>query len=444
MSTPDTSNNTVSNSTGTERDFANDTRTLAAEAVPHRRSVGGSAGATRPSSVVIVGAGAAGHSAATNLRREGYDGPLRVVHNEATRPYNRTLVNKAVLPGLLSAGQASLPPLDALDAEMLTGNATRLDADARELVLDNGERLPYDSLIIATGSNPRPLDITDLGAGREAGARTERVVHLHTVEDAVRIRTLLDTLGASARVALLGAGFIGAETASYLSDLDVDVHLVSRTLLPLATAVGDAIAARVSELHQAHINTHFGRDVTSLESRVTRGPVVVRLDDGTALESDLVLVAHGTTPAIGWLAGSTGGRLVVDDRLRVPGLAGVYAAGSVATHTSTTGELYRVDHWDDAVAQGAHAARALLHDAGDATDPGTYAPATGFTLNLYRTPIATLGVPGPDAEQRQHHVAHDHGMLTTFHDPRAGAMTAAAGLHAGREVLALRDQLHHP
>lgn len=440
MSTPDTPDDTVGNTAGMERDTANDTLT---PAVPYARTEG-APGAGQSRSAVIVGAGAAGHSAATTLRREGYDGPLTLVHNEASRPYNRTLVNKAVLPRLLTADQAALPPLDALDVKVLAGRAVGLDADAREVVLDSGERLAYSSLVIATGSHPRPLDVTDLGSGLESGAPTERAVHLHTVEDAVRIRELLDTLGASARVVLLGAGFIGAETASYLNDLGVDVHLVSRALLPLAPALGDVISARVVELHQAHVKTYFGRDVTSLDDRVADGPVVVTLDDGKVLESDLVLVAHGTTPTTDWLPGYAQCRLVVDDRLRAPGLDGVYAAGSVTTHASTTGGLYRVDHWDDAAAQGAHAARTLLHDTGAASDPGAYAPTTSFTLNLYRHPIAALGAPGPDTEQRQHHVAHDYGLLTTFHDRRTGAMTAAAGLHAGRELLALRDQLHHP
>ena len=90
--------------------------------------------------VLVVGAGAAGHSAASTLRREGYAGRLTVLHGERHRPYNRTLVNKGFLPGLLTADQMALPDLQAIEVEVVAATAAAHDAAASEMVLEGGER----------------------------------------------------------------------------------------------------------------------------------------------------------------------------------------------------------------------------------------------------------------------------------------------------------------
>ncbi len=391
--------------------------------------------APRQQHVVVIGAGAAGHSAASTLRQEGYAGRLTVLHGEAHRPYNRTLVNKGVLPGLLTAEQISLPTLELLDVDVVTARVTALEADASELLLAGGDRVDYTALVVATGSIPRPLP--------PGWDESERLLGLHTVEDAKRIRELLGSNPTAASVTLLGAGFIGAETASHLADLGATVHLVSRPMLPLATAVGDAIARRVVEMHQDHVKTHLGREVAAI--RAGSDSISVTLDDDTRIESDLVVVAHGTAPASIWSSGQDDVGVAVDDQLRAQRMRRVFAVGSVALHATTSGGgRYRVDHWDAAAAQGAHAARTLLHGIATAPDPGPYAPTTGFTMSLYRQPIAAYGVALPDSEQREHIVDSGDGLLTTFHDPHSGELTAAAGLHAGRELLSLRGQLRRP
>ena len=308
-----------------------------------------------------------------------------------------------------------------------------IDPDASVLVLDNGQRLPYSTLIAATGSTPRPHN-PHLG-------ESARLVHIHTVDDAARIRDWFGDDPGATSVTLLGAGFIGAETASYLADAGATVHLVSRPAVPLAGVLGERIARRVTELHAAHVTTHFGRQVRAVSGG--RDSVTVTLDDGHVLESDLAVVAHGTVPASAWTTDTEEG-IAVDDRLRAVGLRRVYAAGSVAVHTDRMGQSYRVDHWDAATGQGAHAARTLLHDHADGEDPGPYAPSTGFTLNLYRHAIAAYGVALPGAVERQHPTGSADAILTTFHEPAHQAMTAAAGFGASRELLALRAQLERP
>lgn len=382
--------------------------------------------------LIVVGAGAAGHSAAHTLRLEGYDDRLTVVHGEEPAPYNRTLVNKAVMQGFLAPAQSALPQLASLNVEMVTGRAASLDTEASEVVLDDGARLPYTALIAATGNKPRRRYPADL---------SERLLQLHTIDDAVRIRELLGEEPGRSRVTLLGAGFIGSETASYLAGLGAEVHLVSRPAVPLAGALGDAIARRVAELHHDRVETHFGRSVTAVSHG--RDSVAVTLDDGSRVESDFAIVAYGTVPTSEWLPAGPDG-IAVDDRLRACHLRNVYGAGSVAVHRASTGHRYRVDHWDAAAAQGAHAARALLHDAALGKDPGPYTPATGFTLSLYDQRIMAYGVPVAGSLQEQHPVSGETGALTTFRNPATGSLTAAVALGAARELMTLRRELRRP
>ncbi len=278
--------------------------------------------------VVVAGAGAAGHSAARTLRQEGYAGPLTVLHHEEHAPYNRTLVNKAVLQGLLTAAQVALPSLDDLDVHLVRAGVHAMEPDHSVLVLDHGERLPYSTLIAATGSTPRPHSAY-LG-------EAARLVHIHTVDDAARIRDWFRDDPDATSVTLLGAGFIGAETASYLADAGASVHLVSRPTVPLAGVLGERIARRVTELHAEHVTTHFGRQVRAVSGGTDS--VTVTLDDGHVLESDLAVVAHGTVPASAWTTDTERG-IAVDDRLRAVDLRRVYAAGGVAVHTARTGQL---------------------------------------------------------------------------------------------------------
>lgn len=390
----------------------------------------------RPQHIIVAGAGAAGHSAATTLRHGGHDGPLTVVHGETEAPYNRTLVNKGVLPGVLSTEQIALPPLGDLDVQVVTARVVGLDARSYELTLDDGERLPYTALVAATGSLPRRI-----GSDQK---RPGCLLQLHSVRDARQIRALLGDDPSSRTVILLGAGFVGAETASYLSGLGVTVHLVSRPALPMAHAVGDAIARRISDLHRDHVETYFGREVVQV--RAGYHEVTVSLDDGTRLEADFAIAAHGTTPTSHWLDGRVEGHgagTVVDDHLRAIGLPRVFAAGGMAVHGDRAGGRYRIDHWDSATAQGAHAARTLMHEVLGGEDPGPYVPTTGFTLSVYGKSVAAYGVPLPGSEQRDHATGDGAAVLTTFH-PGGKGPTAAAALDAGRELFAVRPELIRP
>lgn len=384
--------------------------------------------------VVVVGGGAAGNAAARALRTEGFDGRVVLVHGEDGQPYLRTLVNKAIVQGLLTAEQAALP---APEGEVVRGRAVELHPTRPGVVLDDGRELEARALVLATGAVPRPA-LADRDARPPARRGTPRVVHLHTPQDADHLRALLGPDPSGRTVTVLGAGFVGSETAAWLVDAGASVHLVARSRLPLARALGSAVATAVARQQGERVATFFGRRVEAVTQR--RESVRVRLDDGTALESDLAVVAHGTVPDAAW-AGAQPGGLSVDDRLGVVATPGRYAAGAVALHTDRRGRSYRTDHWDAAVAQGAHAARVVLRDLVGAADPGPYVPEAGFSLSLHGTQVAGLGVPVPGAVE-QHRRLDGGGVLAEFR--LDGDLVAVTGVGATREVSALRTELRRP
>ncbi len=374
--------------------------------------------------VVIVGSGAAGHSCARTLRSEGFAGRIRILNGEGGPAINRTLVDTGVLPGLLTGAQIALPPLP--DAEVIDARAVRIDGSTRTVVLDDGRELRADALVLASGSMPRPLDdAIEIDAGVRQHA-------LHSAEDAERLRSAVPELeGAS--IVVLGAGFIGAEVASHYVGVGARVTLIGRSRLPLREAVGADISVRLAALHAERVDARLGARVVAIRPADAPGrddAAIVQLDDGSEIAGDALVVAVGSEPAASW-AGFDGA-IAVDDRFRVPGMPGVYAAGSVSAPELPQGRV-RVDHWDAATAQGAHAARAVLHDLGVADDPGAWAPTTGFSLMAYGAVIGARGVRSPDAQETSDDLGGG-GLLTDFADA-SGRLTGVAGWNAGPHLM---------
>jgi len=379
------------------------------------------------SDVLIIGAGAAGHSAATTLRRDGFDGTVRVVHDEPVAPYNRTLVDKGILPGLLTPVQAALPSLASLGVEIVSGKASAIDPAERLVRLADATELPFRSLLLAVGSTPRPV---------LRNGEVEGVFPLHRAVDAQQIRSHVGSDFAGRVVTVLGAGLVGTEAASVFTASGARVHLVARSEVPLVSALGTPVATRLRDLHREHTIFHGGRTVTALR-RTARG-IEVHLDDAQVWESDLVVTAQGTTPATAWVPSGSAG-VTVDASLRVEGLPHVYAAGGAVLHPSPGGGRIRIDHWDDAVAQGAHAARALLHDVTHGNDPGHYRPISGYSVNIYGSSLNGVGTARPGTSA--HTVpTDDGGLVTTFTDSDA-LMTGAVGWRASRVVHQIRQEL---
>lgn len=373
--------------------------------------------------VLILGAGAAGAEAARELVKHG-DLSVTLVGSTGEFPYNRTLVNKGVALGLLTPELAALP---VPGGQPIADSARTVDLDARIVRTASGTNLPFESLIVATGSAPRPLDpaIPGVPAALTAG----RLTTLHSLADAVRVRDRL--AGGSARVVVLGGGLVAAETASLLHGAGHRVTMVTRSAVPGADAFGAVVAERLADAHRATVTTHFGHTLEALD--VDGDSTVATLDDGTRLPADLVVVAHGTVPAgpAPWSDGAA-----VDDRLRVDGTAAVYAAGGVATHHDGPGS-WRIDHWSDAAAQGQHAARTVLFDLGLAADPGPYAPRSPYAAVVHGRVLAAAGRTGPGPDARM--VSGDP--LVVVHE-QDGAPVGVTTLDAGPAIAQWLPRLH--
>ncbi len=303
--------------------------------------------------IVVVGANVAGLGAVTSLRSGGYDRRLTLVGDEPRLPYNRPPLSKDVLAGTATPESTALIQPDRVDRlELELELDTRANAlDLREQTVEvDGHRLPFDGLVIATGTSPRRLPELE----RVAGVHT-----LRTLDDAVAIR---DALEHAHRLVIVGAGFIGAEVASTAHSRGLDVTIVELARDPLAQPLGPEIGKVCASLHAEHgVELRCGVTVAAVEGvdRVER----VVLSDGSTLETDLVLVAVGVRPNTDWLEGSgleVRNGVVCDASLNT-GHPAVYAAGDVARwHNELFGQEMRVEHWTNAGEQGVHAAENLL------------------------------------------------------------------------------------
>lgn len=332
--------------------------------------------ALAPESVVIVGAGAAAAAAADTLRREGYHGPITMIGAEASVPVDRPNLSKDYLAGNAPEEWVPLRPREAWEAIDVTlelgVRATAIDASAREIALEDGRRVKYGALLLATGASPVRLPIP--------GADAPHVKYLRSFDDC---RAIVARLGDTKRAVVIGASFIGLEVAASLRARNIDVVVVAPELVPLARVMGDAIGAYVKKLHEDHgVAFRLGR--TSKEIAVD----AVVLDDGARVPAELVVVGVGVRPVVD-LAETAGLRvedgIVVDAHLQTS-VPGIWAAGDVARYPDPgSGELVRVEHWVHAERMGQAAARNILGAQ------QAFGDAPFFWSQHYDVPIAYVG-----------------------------------------------------
>jgi 3-phenylpropionate/trans-cinnamate dioxygenase ferredoxin reductase subunit len=308
-----------------------------------------------PSQIIVVGAGLAGAFAVETLRDEGFDGAVVLVGEESVRPYERPPLSKDVLQGTKSARDVFIHDeewYDAHDIDLRTGTAAQaLDVGGRILKLDDGSRLRYDRLLLATGSTARPL--------RVPGGDLPGVHVLRTLADAERLDVALQS---ASHVVVVGAGWIGTEVAASARTRGRDVTLVGRGTHPLERVIGPTLGAFYGDLHRDHgVRLVMGVDVESLRGA---GHVEeVRTTDGRVLPADLVVAGIGASPRVE-LAEAAGlsvrDGIRTDQRLHTSG-NWVYAAGDVAAAWHPVfRRRVRVEHWANARHQGRLAARNML------------------------------------------------------------------------------------
>ena len=358
--------------------------------------------------VVIVGASAGGLTTAEALRHEGFEGPITLVGDEARPPYRRPPLSKQVLTGEWPPERAKLLDargLEDLDLRLMLGDrATELDVAAHTLVVD-GDRVPYDTLVVATGVRARELP----------GARGVPGIHtLRTLDDVDVIRAGLET---AARVAVVGAGVLGSEIASAARHLGLEVVLVGRTKTLRLGQVGDHLSDLIEELHRAHdVDVRTGVDVIGVSG--IGGHPEISLSHGKVVAAELVIVAIGGVPSTDWLAGSgldLSDGVVCDASGRAA--PDVYAVGDVAQWRQQAGRpVPRAEHHLNAVEQ----ALAVAHLLVTGEPPGTVVPF--FWSELHDTRIQAYGrfaahapleaIAGDMGDRRFVAASRDEGRIT--------------------------------
>src|SRR5271170_2044947 len=234
--------------------------------------------------IVIVGASLAGLCAGEALRDEGFTGSLTLIGDEVHEPYDRPPLSKQVLKGWVPADHTKLPRMRAVDADWRLGvAATGLDRANREVLLANGDKVPYDRLLIATGVRSRPWFNPD-------EAKLGGLFTLRTCDDAAKLQEALQTK--PGRVLIVGAGFIGSEMASVCRDLGLEVTVAERAAAPLVGALGGVIGAIAAEIQREHgVDLRTGTGVSALEGDAAGHVRRARLSDGSTLEADVVLAS---------------------------------------------------------------------------------------------------------------------------------------------------------
>ncbi|MEU7863326.1 FAD-dependent oxidoreductase [Nonomuraea sp. NPDC049141] len=305
---------------------------------------------------LIAGAGLAGAKAAQALREEGFQGRIVLVGEESERPYERPPLSKGYLLGRTEREEIYVHPqpwYGEHDVDLLLGTAvTGIDPAGHEVSLSDGSRIGYAKLLLAAGSSPRRLPIP--------GADLDGVLYLRRVEDSDRLKAVFPT---ASRVAIIGAGWIGLETAAAARAAGAEVTVLESAELPLLRVLGREVAEVFAGLHREHgVDLRCGVRVAEIVGRGGRA-VGVRLADGSQIDADAVIVGIGITPNTG-LASSAG--LEVDNGVRVTARLrtsdlDIYAAGDVANaFHPLLGKHIRVEHWANALHQPQVAAKTML------------------------------------------------------------------------------------
>jgi 3-phenylpropionate/trans-cinnamate dioxygenase ferredoxin reductase component len=309
-----------------------------------------------PSRIVIVGASLAGASAAISLRKLGYAGEITLIGEEADLPYERPPLSKAVLIG--DRDEPDWVGDEALYAdqqiELVRGTTiTRIDRPHRRVVAAGGREFGYDRLLLATGSTPRQLDVP--------GSDLDGLFTLRTLGDSLALR---ERFTAGARIAIVGAGWIGCESAAAARQRGAAVVMIEPQPQPLFGVVGQQVGATFAALHRQHdVDLRLGtkvRGFTGNDGRVTG----VRLHGGVTVAAETVVVGVGVIPNIA-LAEVAGLELfedgiAVDATLRTSD-PDIYAAGDIAAQEHPKyRRRVRVEHWANAKDQGEHVAANLL------------------------------------------------------------------------------------
>ena len=310
--------------------------------------------ANAPESVVIVGAGAAGMIAADTLRREGYEGPITIIDGDKDAPVDRPNLSKDYLAGNAPEEWIPLRPASFFSDRGIAlrrgARAASLDVGAKRVLLEDGESLAYDALLLATGASPVKLPLPTSGK--------LSMFTLRTLGDSRSIIRAAEQAGDGGKVVVIGASFIGLEVAASLRARNLEVHVVAPEPRPLERVLGPAMGDWVRALHEEHgVVFHLGQKPRELTDDA------VILESGDRLPAAFVVAGVGVRPNVELAerAGLTIDKGVVVDEHLETSARGIFAAGDIARYPDpVTGAKIRVEHWVAAEREGQAAARNIL------------------------------------------------------------------------------------
>jgi NADPH-dependent 2,4-dienoyl-CoA reductase/sulfur reductase-like enzyme len=385
--------------------------------------------------IVVVGASLAGLRACESLRTEGYTGTITLIGAEPHEPYDRPPLSKALLKGEWEPDRIQLRKPEALaglELDMRLGvRATALDVSRRAVTLETDEVVAADGVIIATGSQPRPLP---------GQPDLDGVTMLRTLDDSLALRR---RLADRPRVVVIGAGFIGLEVAATAALSGCAVTVLEGAPAPLIRGLGAEMGEVVARVHSRNgVDVLCDVQVAGIEGvdGQTKG---VRLGDGRLMAADIVVVGIGVSPATAWLDGSgleLRDGVVCSSCLRAAD--GIYAAGDCARWVNQlfgdAGEEMRVEHWTNAAEQGAATAVNLLAElAGEPLTP--YAPVPFFWSDQFDSRIQFIGRAHGDDEVRVVAGDIDGGFVALY--GYADRLRGVLGVNMPRVVMPFRKLL---
>ncbi|GER92246.1 pyridine nucleotide-disulfide oxidoreductase [Dictyobacter vulcani] len=344
--------------------------------------------------VVIVGASLAGLRAAEALRAQGFKGQLTLIGDEPYPPYDRPPLSKTVLSGWLPVSHTYLPQLQDINAEWLLGvAATGLNLQEHVVELADGRRIPFDRLLITTGTRARPWPDA-------AQMALDGVFSIRTLDDGQRLREVLATK--PERVLVIGAGFTGSEVASVCRELGLNVTVAERSAAPLAGALGGAAGMVAARFQRAHgVDLRCNVTVLALEGDANGHLSRVHLSDGDVLDVKVAVVALGAVRNVEWLLSSglavSARGVACDGSCRAFDANGIvlddiFVAGDVARwpHPLYDGQLLAVEHWGNAVEQAEAAAHNMLCSPAERKP---HRPLPTFWSNQFGLNIKAVGLP---------------------------------------------------
>lgn len=307
--------------------------------------------AVHPSSIVIVGGGAAGLAAAEMLRRKDYSGPLTMISADAAPPVDRPNLSKDFLAGNAADDWIPLRPPQWYTEQkvelLLTTRVSALDTHAKTVRTDSSKSYSYDALLLATGADPIRIPVE--------GADPSQVFYLRSFADS---KTIVARAASARRAVVVGASFIGLEVAASLRTRGLDVHVVAPEEIPMAKVLGADLGHFVRGLHESHgVVFHLGQTVKHVHGNQ------VTLSGGATIEADFLVLGVGVRPslALAEQAGLAMDRGILVNEYLETSAPGVFAAGdAVRWPDPHSGERIRVEHWVVAERQGQTAAKNML------------------------------------------------------------------------------------